>query len=355
MLALVAGLVAAILSLGLQGLDALALPLAQVWRPDIWSTGVGTSYGATAVIAAAAMLLALTAMRSPAPSLQRLLALGGLIGVGAALAASGHASTVEPRLVSRSVVFLHGICVAFWIGSLVPLAAIVRAPERGIGELKAFSRRIPLPLVALVLSGSYLVWAELDRPDALWTTSYGEVLSGKLMMVIALIALGAANRFRLVPLVLARRPEAQRPLAASIAIESALALAILGTVALWRFTPPPRSLITAAPSSIHFHGSQGMAQIEVEPVRARGAAMDIEVLDGNFKPLQAQEVTIVIANAAAGIEPIRRTATHVDGPDWHIDDLRIPVGGRWSLRVDILVDDFDKITLEDDVILPHAP
>jgi hypothetical protein len=42
-------------------------------------------------------------------------------------------------------------------------------------------------------------------------------------------------------------------------------------------------------------------------------------------------------------------------PRWRIDDLRIPVGGRWKLRVDILVDDFDKEMLEDDVLLPRAP
>jgi copper transport protein len=252
-------------------------------------------------------------------------------------------------------VFLHTICVAFWVGSLVPLVAIVRAPARGTAELAAFSRWIPLPLAVLVVTGSYLIVVELDRPDALWTTGYGEVLSGKLICVAVLIAFGAANRFWLVPRVLDRKPQASRPLAASIAIESVLALAILGTVGLWRFTPPPRSLIAAAPTLIHFHGSEGMVQIEVEPVRARGATFAIEVLDGDYKPMRAQEVGLVIASPTAGIEPIRRAANNVGGSDWEIDDLRIPVGGRWSLRVDILVDDFHKVTLEDDVILPRLP
>ena len=132
-------------------------------------------------------------------------------------------------------------------------------------------------------------------------------------------------------------------------------LLLLGAVAGWRFTPPPRSLIAAEASSIHFHGGKAMAQIDVEPVRARGAEMSIEVLDGEFHPLAAKDVSILLSNAAAGIEPLRRDATLAQGTTWRIDDLRIPLAGRWSLRVDILVDDFDKETLEDDVLLPKAP
>ena len=53
---MVGGLLASVLSLGLQGLDALALPLTQIWRPDVWASGLATSYGRTALIAAVALL-----------------------------------------------------------------------------------------------------------------------------------------------------------------------------------------------------------------------------------------------------------------------------------------------------------
>jgi copper transport protein len=126
-------------------------------------------------------------------------------------------------------------------------------------------------------------------------------------------------------------------------------------VAVWRFTPPPRALIAAEPASIHFHGGKAMAQIEVEPVRARGAAVNIEVLDGTFHALAAKEVAISLSNATAGIEPVHRNAVSAGTPNWRIDDLRIPLAGRWTLRVDILINDFEKETLEDDVLLPRAP
>jgi copper transport protein len=352
--AMLLGLVAAVVSFGLQGLDALALPLERLPDPDAWASGFATSYGRTAALAALAMLTGLAAMRMRTRLPGAVLAAGALVLVGAALAASGHASTAAPERVSRAIVFLHGICVAFWVGSLVPLLAIVRAGRYDDRALDRFSRVIPLPLAVLVATGLYLAWVQLDRPDALWTTAYGEILSGKLIIVLGLLSLAAANRFVLVPRLRAQA-SAGAALARSIAAESALVLLLLGAVAGWRFTPPPRALIAGEAASIHFHGAKAMVQIDVEPVRARGADMSIEVLDGEFHPLAAKDVSILLSNAAAGIEPLRRDATLAQGTTWHIDDLRIPLAGRWSLRVDVLVDDFDKETLEDDVLLPKAP
>ena len=352
--AMVGGLVASILSLSLQGLDGLALPLAQFWRPEVWMSGLATSYGWTALTAAAALLLGLASLRVAKPALVGLCAAAALAGAGFALASSGHAATA-PLALSRPAVFLHGVCIAFWVGSLIPLVAIVRDGRRRDGELARFSWLIPIPLALLIGTGAYLAFAQLDRPDALWSTSYGEVLSGKLVAVLVLLGLAAGNRFVLVPRLNAHRPGAAGALAAAIAAESALALAILGTVALWRFTPPPRALIAAEPTSIHFHGGKAMAQIEVEPVRARGAQMSIEILDGAFHPMSVKAVTIFLANAGAGIEPARRDAERVGDSSWRIDDLQVPLAGRWTLRVDVLINDFEKETLEDDVLLPRAP
>ncbi len=353
--AMAVGLLASVLSLSLQGLDALALPLGQFWRPNVWMSGMATSYGWTALTAATALLIGLAAMRTAKPWLSELLAIAALAGAGLALTASGHASATEPRLFIRPAVFLHSVCIAFWVGSLVPLAAIVRDGTRGDGELLGFSRIIPIPLAILIATGAYLAWIELDRPDALWTTSYGEVLSGKLLGVLALLGLAAANRYVLVPHLQARQPGAAQTLAASIAIEAVIALALLATVAVWRFTPPPRALIAAEPTSAHLHGGRVLADIDVEPVRARGANVNIEILDNEFRPLAAKEVTILLSNSAVGIEAMQRSATNAGDSNWRIDDLRIPLAGRWTLRVDVLINDFEKEILEDQVLLPRAP
>jgi copper transport protein len=274
----------------------------------------------------------------------------GLAGAGLALSLSGHAGTVEPQWLMRSVVFLHGVCVAFWVGAFLPLIVAVRGGDTR--ALARFSKIIPLPLVVIVFTGLKLAFTQLDRFDALWTTTYGLALSGKLAAVIGLFALGAANRYALVP-AFQRASMVAQPLLRSMKVELVLALAILALVASWRFTPPPRAL-AAAHVSVHLHSAKAMAQIDIDPERARGAHVEIQVLNGEMGPLAAKEVALVLANPAAGIEPVRRNAQGA-GADWRIDDLRIPVAGRWRMRVEILINDFEKAVVEDEVTLPRLP
>ena len=361
---LAAGLVAVALSLGLQGLDALDLPLSGLRHKLAWEAGLATSYGATAVAAALALLMALFGCAAKSASTARALSLIGVIGAGLALSLSGHASTAAPQLLNRPVVFLHAVCIAFWIGSLLPLCLAVRSERmRGphsIGadsadaQLARFSRAIPLVIVLLVVSGLWLAFVQLDRIAALWTTSYGQLLACKLACVTMLLALAAANRYRLVPKFETGGAAAARPLATAIALEFAIALLILSLVALWRFTPPPRALAVAAPISLHLHGDKAMAEIEIKR-DGEAAGASLMLLDGAFQPLAAKEVTLVLANPAAGIEPMRRIARRAGETNWRIDDLRIPVAGRWTLGVEILISDFDKATVEDTVALPSLP
>jgi copper transport protein len=346
------GLIATPLSIGLQGLDALDLPIPKLMQAEVWRTGWETAYGLTALTAESAMLAGLLALAAPI-RFARALTLLGLLGIGLALSLSGHAGTVAPRVLTRSAVLLHAVCVAFWVGAFVPLVMAIRAGEGA--ALARFSRLIPLALAVLIATGAVLMVVQLDRIDALWTTRYGLVLTGKLAAVAALVGLAAANRYALVPrFAAAHDAAAARPLLASIRLELALALVILALVASWRFTPPPRALAASEGTFLHIHGERGMAEIDIQPERGR-AKTSVKLLDLELHPLAAQELTLVLANAAAGIEPMRRAGVHLDGPFWRIDDLRVPVAGRWQVRVEILVSDFEKIVVEEDTDLPRLP
>jgi copper transport protein len=361
--AILAGLIAAPLSIGLQGLDALALPVPGLGQKIVWETGTETAHGSTAVVAAIALFAGLLSLAVAGRRAARGLSLAGLLGIGLALSLSGHAGTAEPRLISRLAVFVHAVCVAFWVGALLPLLAGLRRSAMAGKELARFSRTIPLPLALLAASGTWLAVVQLGGVDALWTTSYGQVLACKLAAVAALLGLAAVNRYRLVPKLEDGSDAAVRPLAISIAFEFALAIVILGLVALWRFTPPPRALVTNAAIALHLHGDKAMAQIDIERRDRGGAPANVLVLDGAFQPLAVKEVTLVFANPGAGIEAFRRTATRAaeniasDAPAtmWRVDDLRIPVAGRWNLQVELLISDFDKVMIEDTVTLPRLP
>jgi copper transport protein len=190
----------------------------------------------------------------------------------------------------------------------------------------------------------WLSAVQLGSVEALWTTAYGLVLCAKLAAVFVLLGLAGLNRFRLT------RAESAGSLVRSICAEIVLTVLILGLVAAWRFTPPPRALALAAavPAQVHIHTEALMADVTLEPGRVGTLRASIVVLRGDFSPFDPKEVALVLSHPAAGVEPLRRAAVLREGV-WQIDALPLPVSGRWQIRVDVLVSDFEKQVLEDSV------
>ncbi|MGX9143318.1 copper resistance CopC/CopD family protein [Mesorhizobium sp. 128a] len=346
--AILCGLVVAPLSLGFQGLDALGAPLAQLTQPLIWRTGLATSFGWTVMIGLAALGLGLLSLAGPRAGAKPL-ALAGLAGVGVALAASGHASAAEPQWLTRPMVFLHGTGIAFWAGALLPLGLALNSQSAEAGAfLRRFSRTI-LPVVA-VLAGAGVVLAiiQVQTPAALVDTAYGRLLVIKLALLVFLFTLAAVNRWRLTASAEAGATEVRRRLTRSISVEMLIVLLIFGVAAGWRFTPPPRALAIAAaqPASIHIHTLKAMADLDITPGHSGPVAASIVIMDGDFGPLDAKEVTLVLSKPDSGIEPIKRPATKPGDGTWRIDNLVIPVPGRWTARLDILVSDLEVIKIE---------
>ncbi|MCK9553024.1 copper resistance protein CopC, partial [Aquamicrobium sp.] len=117
----VAGLVAAPLSLGLQGVDALGLGLTEIVSVRVWSTGFATSYGWTAVVCVVALVLAALSLHIRHRPLSAGLAIAAWIAAPLALVLSGHASAAHPLWLTRPAVFLHIAGIIFWVGALLPL------------------------------------------------------------------------------------------------------------------------------------------------------------------------------------------------------------------------------------------
>jgi copper transport protein len=144
-------------------------------------------------------------------------------------------------------------------------------------------------------------------------------------------------------------------LGGSIAIELTLAIVILGAVGLWRFTPPPRTLVAAAPTGVvrgHIHTDRGMVDMQLRPGRPGSVTAAIELLGPDYVPLDPKELTLTLANPGAGIEPFERRAKRVREGAWEVRGLVVPVGGRWDVKVDALVSDFEKVTLEGSITMP---
>jgi copper transport protein len=247
---------------------------------------------------------------------------------------------------------LHAAALIFWMGSLVPLLFALRGPGPD-RVLQRFSS-IAVPAVAvLILSGATLTWLQSGSPAALPGSSYGMVLALKLALVGLLLALAARNRLVLTPTLAAGGPQAAPRLRRAIGAEIVLGLAILALASAFRLTPPPRALAEpAAPLYAHIHTSRAMADIRLTPGRPGPVAVALGFQTGDFAELVPQEVEVLFAQPAAGIEPIRLTALRGGDGLWHAGPVTLPRPGEWEVTLRLLISDFERVTLTDTLTLP---
>jgi copper transport protein len=228
---------------------------------------------------------------------------------------------------------------------------------KGTAVLARFSRAIPWAVGGLVLSGAVLAVVQVEHWSALMATAYGNVLAAKLVLVLALLALAGWNRRRWTPAVMAGQPGGRRGLRHVIVAELVIAVLIFGLVAAWRFTPPPRALARAAarPALLHIHTAQAMADVRFVPGHAGVVDASVIIMTGDFAGLDAKEITLTIVNRAAGVEAISRQATKGTDAIWRVERFPIPQDGRWTVSLDILVNDFEKIQLEGAIDIGREP
>ena len=184
-----------------------------------------------------------------------------------------------------------------------------------------------------------------------WLSSYGFLLGAKLALLVVLFGLALWNRLWLTTPALAGDIVARSQLRRSIVIEMALVVIILGLVAGWRFTPPPRAYantpvaITAEPQLLHLMKGDVMAMVMLSPGSTGPSTFDIQISDATGVPIPVQDVRLTLSSPALGIEPIKGAAVDLEGA-WQVKDLTIPVAGTWEVEIDIRVSRFELVGLE---------
>jgi len=168
--------------------------------------------------------------------------------LGAVIAATsfawvGHAHAALPNSVPTLLLCVHLLCIALWVGALAPLYLVAR--DGNVAEIALTAARfgrIALGAVGLLIAaGAGLLWILIRRPSDLWTSGYGLMVMGKLVLVAFLLGLAGLNRLYLTPLLLRGHPRAARSLAQSIKAEMFLVcLILLATAAFTTVTGPPK-------------------------------------------------------------------------------------------------------------------
>jgi copper transport protein len=309
------------------------------WRLDAWHSGLHTSVGLSACVAAAGALLIVVAARLSEGTMRSVLLLGGVLAAIASLPLTGHATSARPAPVAFTALAAHGVAAAFWIGSLAALLAILRARTSGAAAvLRRFSSWGVVGVVMLVVAGIVLALLQLDSVGALFGSRYGWLIAGKVLLLLALVLLAVLNRFRWLPMLERGVTAAAGRLRWSVAAELALVVCVIGLTALLVHTPPPRGAATAGGFTQKLAYRNDFAEVAVTPARAGANAIAVRFRDREGLPFDPEEVLIEVGNPAAGVEPAARPIRRVGPGDYRRDGRELAFPGTWTIEIQARID-----------------
>ncbi|MEP7286104.1 MAG: CopD family protein [Chloroflexota bacterium] len=189
---------------------------------------------------------------------------GGLLFLDTLDGHSASASILAPALAAD---WVHLLAMTLWVGGLITFALVlgtlrkidpVRRVRLRAGLIGMFSNLSRIALVALLITGLYASYLHVGSTDALFTTSYGQLLLLKLVIIVPLLGVAAFN-FAVTQRRLHRAANAEsvpdstamsdrwsRILRGLVGVEIALTVTILLVVSIFSNVVPARSEIAAA-------------------------------------------------------------------------------------------------------------
>ncbi len=248
----IAALTAAMAGVSLSGIDRETLSMV------ITQTSIGTAWQVRT--AALLMTLGFAWAAGQRTGAAPFAVMTGAAGIAlASLAWTGHGAASEGRggLVHLWADIFHLLAAGAWIGGIAafgwlllrPVAAMtedhLRLSHRALDRFSVIGSIVVGVIVASGLVNSYMLVGPMHVLE-LPFTRYGQLLLIKLALFAAMVALAAANRFRLTPaletaLAHGDAVSAVAALRRSMAWEAGAALAILGLVAWMGMLAPPMS------------------------------------------------------------------------------------------------------------------
>ncbi len=240
--------------------------------------------------------------------------LGGL-GLLLTISLSAHAAFV-PVTFSRAATavlidWTHLVAMSLWLGGLLPLLLALRGVESAAGGpnesgprlLNRFSALALGSVAYLALSGLASSYFQVGDPSLLVRTVYGVTLSVKLALVAVLVALGALNRFVLIPRV--RETRLAGGFSRSLPVEIGFGLLLLFSVAM---LASQGAAATAWPA----HRALGLAEqsrvgdtaflLRIAPGETGTNAVAIDVTDQRAGAWRTEGVAVISLLGSQGTE-----------------------------------------------------
>jgi copper transport protein len=312
------------------GVSANDLLRSDAGRPLLWLL--------VAVLAADALAVIAAARRWP-PAWWLA---GVAAGVAMLIRATGsHAAAANPAWTQEALQWLHFLSAGAWIGGIVLLVVLLRE-RRGqpapVVEAGRFSNVATVLVGVILVTGSLRAVQELGGLGELahvFSSSYGTVLTVKVLLALGLIALGAVNRQRSIP----RLRDDAAPLRRIATVEVVAAVGVLALTATLTglaperpgTRPPTTRPVTASGADF---ATTMRVTLEVAPGEPGANDFTARVTDYDTgTPLEPDEFTLRVASVTrpdVAASTITLSQDHTMGT-WTAHATALSFPGTWNV------------------------
>lgn len=331
---------------------AVVAASAAAGRVDLASLTAG-AFGAMAALRTGVLLLGAAlawaaSHRRGAPA--RPLWLGvAACGVVAAvsISVSSHSAALGNPVLPVANDALHLLAAAAWMGGLAGLAYVLQSGDTGAavsGIALRYSSLATVAVAVVVVSGTASSVLHLRALDALFTSPYGQVLLGKVVLVLGVLALGGRNKLVLVPAVARAAPSeaaaAGARLGRAVRLEAGLGVAVLLAAALLTALSPPAPLAAAgAPSVVELQAESEGVNVTLlltpNPLTVGPNTFDLFLYVDGVSDANATNATLTLRppDRALGESLVFLAKAHVGHFAGEGTYLTMP--GAWTLRAQV--------------------
>ncbi|HZQ27767.1 MAG TPA: copper resistance protein CopC [Acidimicrobiales bacterium] len=309
---------------------------------QILRTGFGRLWLVTAAAATVALVATLVRRRAA-------IALGLTVAALAA-AASGHARTERLPVLAVSMVALHLLAVALWVGGLAALLAAGLPAWRALPDTRRgeqlrpallqavvtrFTRLAIVGVAVVLLTGTITALPQLGPLGNLWHVTWGRLLLAKIVLLVVALAL-AARHLLVTPARLTQPTQARAEVTTfertSLTEAGALAAAVIIAAALVA-VPPGRTVIIGSTGTLQRAQHAGSYQVEltIDPLALGPNQLHLTFV--NEAGIAASE----IGAATGALTPPTGPASPLDlqpfsGGQW-VSQVTLPSAGPYRLTV----------------------
>ena len=347
-------------ALGLLGMLIAEAGAADIGLGELLASDRGEILLARGAALLAAGIVGAVALARPGP------ATWGLLG-GVTLAAmlvhayAGHAGAARNPVLPVAVQWAHIVAVGVWVGGLAwLLVGLVRAdPETRGPAASRFSGIATWAIVLVALTGFLRAWDEVGSLGDLFDTGFGLAVVGKSALFGSMLALGAYNRFRLIPG--GRLPTLRRTVGAELSI----AVGVFGLTGLMSGLVPPSQLQEQGPPTqperVVVEGSDFATTVRMRLVAVPGApgpnTFEVRIRDYDTgEPVEANSVSLRFSLPdRPDVGTTELALERAEAGVWRGQGTNLSAPGTW--RIGVLIqqaDDSVRLELELEARGPEA-